>query len=223
MFLEAALGVDMGTIISSLLYGMIHVPIWGANFAIETFLGALFAMAFRWSGYNLAVPIAAHTMYDFGSTYFIWLRAKTDFSKRLRVHREEEKKDIEDSDFARLYDASIKTLAKATFDLMDENRDGAINKREFNLAMRIAGLAPAAFVDGSEPDEIMEMFRFIDENEDGLINLAQFTELVKIEDSIVQKNARKKALEAAKMHDKKVRKDEQKWEQQKQDEDENWT
>lgn len=67
---------------SSLIFGFLHFPFWGANVLAEIVLGQALGFAYWYSDYNLAVPIAIHTMYDFVGTFLIWNSARNDL-KRL--------------------------------------------------------------------------------------------------------------------------------------------
>lgn len=56
-----------------ILYSIISTP--GANAFIEAILGGMFAFSYVYSGNNIAVPIAIHGLYDFGTIFFTWLLA----------------------------------------------------------------------------------------------------------------------------------------------------
>lgn len=47
----------------------------GANALVESVLGGMFAFSYIYSGYNIAVPIAIHGLYDFGTIFITWLLA----------------------------------------------------------------------------------------------------------------------------------------------------
>ena len=51
------------------------IPATGANAFIEAILGGMFAFSYVYSGNNIAVPIAIHGLYDFGTIFLTWLFA----------------------------------------------------------------------------------------------------------------------------------------------------
>ena len=63
---------------SSAIFGLAHFPLWGSNAIVEAVLGGVLGFAYWYSEYNLAVPIAIHTIYDFAVTYFTWNSARSD-------------------------------------------------------------------------------------------------------------------------------------------------
>ena len=50
--------------------------------------GGYFAYTFWASGYNLAVPIIVHTLYDFVSMYGTWYYASMEINEELKVTEE---------------------------------------------------------------------------------------------------------------------------------------
>ena len=79
---NATTNLPIALSVSSLVFGFVHFPFWGANVLAEIVLGQTLGVAYWYSGYNLAVPIAIHTIYDFIGTLLIWYSARNDL-KRL--------------------------------------------------------------------------------------------------------------------------------------------
>ena len=94
-------------VLSSIIFGLVHFPLWGANAIIESIYGAVLGFSFWYTDYNLAVPIAIHTMYDFATLFFTWLSSRNDLKMRMKLLD----KDIELS--STLMDSEIDTLADA--------------------------------------------------------------------------------------------------------------
>lgn len=65
--LDNASFFPVGLVASSALFGLAHFPVFGASAGVEAVLGGVFGYAYWLSGYNIAVPIALHTMYDFAT------------------------------------------------------------------------------------------------------------------------------------------------------------
>ena len=57
---------------------------------LELSLRAKLMFYYRYSGYNLAVPIAVHTLYDFITISSTWLLARDDLNRRLRLAAQSE-------------------------------------------------------------------------------------------------------------------------------------
>jgi uncharacterized protein len=74
--------------ISSLLFGLGHSPVFGANVVLEMLFGAYFAYTYVSSGYNIAVPIAVHTLYDFATIFVTWWLASRDIRKQIKEIRD---------------------------------------------------------------------------------------------------------------------------------------
>jgi membrane protease YdiL (CAAX protease family) len=68
---------------SSALFGLAHFPVFGANAALESILGGVMGFAYMQSGYNLAVPIMIHCLYDFITIFRTWTVASKDLKERL--------------------------------------------------------------------------------------------------------------------------------------------
>ena len=59
---------------SAIIFGLAHYPfILGPQAVFETFLGLYFAFVYWFSGYNLAIPILVHTIYDFVTLFGTWI------------------------------------------------------------------------------------------------------------------------------------------------------
>ena len=73
-FLETTTGnFTLAVILSSISFGLTHCPLNWINQILEGGLGAILAIMYRRSGYNLAVPLIAHALYDFLTLYASWV------------------------------------------------------------------------------------------------------------------------------------------------------
>jgi membrane protease YdiL (CAAX protease family) len=133
-FVEAFFGPGPAYIISSILFGLAHSPVFGANVVLEAFFGAFFAFSYVQSGYNLAVPVAVHTMYDFATIFVTWLVASQDLRSRIFKIREGNLLHL-GSDDPKHFEA----LTKAVFETIDTKRQGFIDPKELELGMRLFG------------------------------------------------------------------------------------
>jgi len=68
---------------SSIAFGLLHFPLFGVSTIVETLFGAVFAYAYWISGYNIAVPIVTHALFDAILLIFSWDDAKRDLTKRI--------------------------------------------------------------------------------------------------------------------------------------------
>lgn len=60
-------------IISSISFGLTHCPLNWTNQILEGGLGVILAVVYKQCGYNLAVPLLAHAVYDFLTLYASWI------------------------------------------------------------------------------------------------------------------------------------------------------
>ncbi|KAJ1414035.1 hypothetical protein B484DRAFT_167357 [Ochromonadaceae sp. CCMP2298] len=125
-------GLTAGTLVSSLLFGLAHFPLFGVSTLVETLLGLVFALAYIASGFNIAVPIAIHTMYDLAVLFITWLSAKEDLAKRVKGAKERLKADQLDENLPK----EFAIIALGVFDTIDTDGDGFINEAEFTSAMK---------------------------------------------------------------------------------------
>ena len=73
-FLESITGsFSFSVIVSSISFGLTHCPLNWMNQILEGGLGAILAIVYKNCGYNLAVPILAHAIYDFLTLYASWI------------------------------------------------------------------------------------------------------------------------------------------------------
>ena len=73
-FLEATTGsFPVAVIVSSASFGLTHCPFNWINQILEGGLGVILAIMYKNSGYNLAIPLLAHTLYDFLTLYASWI------------------------------------------------------------------------------------------------------------------------------------------------------
>lgn len=82
-FVENFFGTAAAYLVSSLLFAMAHSPIFGANTVVEIVFGSYFAYTFVASGYNIAVPIAVHVLYDFVTMLSTWMSATQELRKKI--------------------------------------------------------------------------------------------------------------------------------------------
>ena len=83
--IESFTTFPIALVLSSVIFGLVHFPLWGANAIIETVLGGVLCYAYWVSGSNLAVPIAIHTMYDFLTLFFTWYSCRNDLQRRMEL------------------------------------------------------------------------------------------------------------------------------------------
>ena len=80
--LKQYFGTNLAIFISSATFGLAHYPVFGASALVEATLGGIFAFSYVYSGYNLAVPIAIHTLYDLFTIYYTWVGASKDIKSK---------------------------------------------------------------------------------------------------------------------------------------------
>ena len=115
---ENSFGLGAAYVVSSLLFGLGHFPVFGANTVFESFIGAAFALSYSYSGNNIFVPILCHTLYDFVTIFIAWYSASTDLRAKIKAR--------EEKILGMSYDspAEIELLARSVFDILDLNKDG---------------------------------------------------------------------------------------------------
>ena len=80
--IDSSTNAIVALIASSIIFGFAHFPIWGASHAVvEAILGGILGYAYWYSEYNIAVPIAIHTIYDFITLFVTWYFARNDVNK----------------------------------------------------------------------------------------------------------------------------------------------
>mmetsp|Transcript_9399 Transcript_9399/g.8399 ORF Transcript_9399/g.8399 Transcript_9399/m.8399 type:complete len:309 (-) Transcript_9399:162-1088(-) len=165
------LGIIPAYVITSSLFGLAHSPVFGANALVEALLGGIFAFLFVYSGYNLAVPIAAHTMYDFLTIIVIWYFSSRDLKRRI----------FEASDklvvLSKSDEDTFKILSKSVFDMLDRDEDGSIDITELNVGIKLLGIGATPFGRSSVPAK--ELFDIYDCNKDGKINFDEFSAVMR--------------------------------------------
>jgi hypothetical protein len=133
-------------LISSLIFGYGHAPLFGSSIIVESLLGFSFSLAFVQSGGNLVVPILAHALYDIVTVLLAWRVGVSEIEREARLQAS----DIQDiaSDHPKEFEA----VAKACFKLMDINGDGIISKYELLISLRMFrfGIFPQFALDGSD-------------------------------------------------------------------------
>ena len=63
----------LAIILSSVSFGITHSPLNWINQTLEAGLGMSLAAAYKYSGYNLLVPIVMHSVYDFLTLFASWI------------------------------------------------------------------------------------------------------------------------------------------------------
>lgn len=163
--LEGFIGVEAAIIFSSLCYGLVHQTTvkYGQNAILETFVGIIFGYAYVASGHNLAVPIAGHIVYNFATILVTWWLSTNQFHAKIsQLHVLPEK------------DLYYGTLAKAVFDTIDHDHDGAIDIRDLERGMRYFGIHSL----GRQQEKPGEVFNQLDSNHDGRVTLSEFASLL---------------------------------------------
>ena len=91
----------------------------GANAVNEAFLGGIFCFCYYYSGYNLAVPIIAHALYDLITIFTTWRSASNDMKKRMTIAIKEGSSDL-DKEMGTYTSTQIeRAITKAIFDVLD--------------------------------------------------------------------------------------------------------
>jgi membrane protease YdiL (CAAX protease family) len=87
--IQAYSDVTTAAIATSIIYGLAHFPFtFGATAIFEGVLGAFYAFAFYYSGFNLAVPILLHLLFDFSTLFGTWFNASRDLNRNLAIAEE---------------------------------------------------------------------------------------------------------------------------------------
>ena len=71
-------------IFTSVIFGVAHLPLDNINFVLETLLGGAFGALYITSGYNLAVPVIAHVVYDFTTLLGSWIWGRNEIRRRIQ-------------------------------------------------------------------------------------------------------------------------------------------
>ena len=72
------------------LSGITHFPLGSTKAGMEALLGGAYGFTYIYSGYNLAVPIGIHGLYDCGVILVTWIIAVTSLRKEIRQIKESE-------------------------------------------------------------------------------------------------------------------------------------
>ena len=67
-----------------MIFGIAHLPLDNINFVLETLLGGAFGAMYITSGYNLAVPVIAHVVYDFTTLLGSWIWGRNEIRRRIQ-------------------------------------------------------------------------------------------------------------------------------------------
>jgi Type II CAAX prenyl endopeptidase Rce1-like len=121
----------LALVLNAGIFGFSHFPVLGANAVVEAILGGAFGFSYIYSGYNLAVPIALHGMYDFGTIILTWITASSDLRQRLIKAKE-----IEMADLAAKDPYQINAISRMVFSCIDTNSDGYIDEKELMFGLQ---------------------------------------------------------------------------------------
>jgi len=171
-------GIPWGTALSTLLFAALHVNpkgLFGGRdaavdalvlFALQICTGGTFALLFLVT-HNLAVPIVAHSIYDFYTFYKTHLEVTTqmEYASTLRPRGEVGKKwkTERGEEFVR--------EAGETFYLMDKNQDGVVSRKELRVALFSYGVNLSKM-------ESLEVLKAADADESGEIDFNEFLEFI---------------------------------------------
>jgi hypothetical protein len=90
----------------------------------------------------MLIPILIHTLYDFCTTFFLWLDSSKNLKKRIQVEElkldnvSESNKKMEGS--VEPFDADEASI-RALFGLLDVDHNGTIDQKEWSLGLRLLG------------------------------------------------------------------------------------
>ena len=168
-------------IISSAVFGLAHYPVFGQKPLLESFLGGTFGFLYISSGYNLAVPIVAHSLYDAATIFFTWLAARKEIRDGVKKIRTQGKFPEWRTELGReLVSAFPETwyLLKDVFEKADVNSDGFISEDEFPLALRMLGYSDKRPF-GRDLKGASRTFEKFDANRDGKISFEEFVNCIR--------------------------------------------
>lgn len=168
---------ETALVISSGIFGLAHFPVWGADAFIESILGGYLGYSYLYSGFNLAVPIIVHTLYDFFTLIITWNFAREDLTRRLQIATKEEVKALLSMD-----PKTFERLSRRIFEMLDLNGDGYIDLKELDLALKLTDLDQKYFGDYYEGSR--RLFNQVDADKDGKINIQEFTTLLSLETAL---------------------------------------
>lgn len=171
---QQVFGTSIAIFLSSALFGLAHFPVFGASAFVEAVLGGVFAFSYVYSDYNLAVPIAIHTLYDLFTIYYTWVQATDDMKVRVK-EADEMIRSTTDKDLLTVpyMPLEIASTQLAVFKFLDANDDGFINKREFDQGLKMVGVSPVRPYTIPSPWQD-ELFVEMDKNGDGQISYEEF-------------------------------------------------
>ena len=129
-------------------------------------MGLFYGMSYILSGYNLAVPIVAHGLYNCGTIILAWMFATTDLRRRfLQVANTVSSDDVWKTD----------AVNSMVFEFLDFNGDGYIDKQELEFGLQII----QNDITASNKKNLYELFETLDINCDGKIDFIEFTTITK--------------------------------------------
>jgi len=172
-------GSSPAVVLSSALFGLAHFPFFGFSSLVEAVLGGAFATSFVFADRNLLVPILVHCLYDFAAIYFTWLGASKEINQRveqaqqqLRSSSEKGMGIVRADSLSEPDPLAFNTLSKMLFEFLDVDKDGVIDRKDFNTGLILLGVTPLPL--GRQPKFSEQLFDEADSNKDGIIDFNEF-------------------------------------------------
>lgn len=125
-------GDGLAIFLGALVSGLAHVPIFGSNFFIESFLSCIYGLSFLTSNFNLVVPVTIHAIYSLVSMYVTWNFSTLEISKRIQAAQKK-------TDDLNSVPDQFEALARAIFEIIDLDESGKIDGKEMKLGLRLFG------------------------------------------------------------------------------------
>lgn len=132
--IESVTTTPIAIIIQAAIFGFAHFPVFGASAFVEAIIGGVLGFSYSLTQYNLAVPIAIHTLYDFVTIFGIWYFASNDLNDRIQQAAQEQAIKL-----GKIPTKDLNQMADVVFDMIDLNRDGFIDKTELASGLRLYG------------------------------------------------------------------------------------
>lgn len=186
---ESPEAVSLAIVVSSLSFGLAH---WGGDRSIEALflvlleasIGSVFALLYIASGYNILVPICAHTIYDFEAIIGPHFRATERIQYASKgawdnvfmntIVESDDDGDSIDVTKARARELGFGPFAvsslRAAFLLIDRNRNGRVDIPELRIALYSLGVR-------MPERQVMELARECGADSKGTLDFPQFMTL----------------------------------------------
>jgi membrane protease YdiL (CAAX protease family) len=81
--IHTQLGDNLAIFLSALISGLAHIPLFGSNFFVESFLSLIYGAAYLTSGFNIVVPMTIHAIYSLVSMYSTWFFSTREINIRI--------------------------------------------------------------------------------------------------------------------------------------------